>query len=139
MKGKSSMSKKGFTLIELLTVMAITAIMMTIIIIPVVQSFNLMRSGMGFSDAQYKASQLVERIGREIGNAAAVRDNSGIRGAIAVVVPGRDGTPQRILLPFAKIDMLKPAEGEPIRGPSGALLNPFTGKEDPTLRAPKGQ
>jgi prepilin-type N-terminal cleavage/methylation domain-containing protein len=130
---------KGFTLVELLTVLAIMAIMMTIIIIPVVQSFNLMRAGQFFSDAQNKAAQLVERIGREIGNAAGVRDNAGIRGTLAVLVPGANGAQERILMPYTKLDLFLPAEGEPIRGPSGALINPLTGKEDPTLRAPKGQ
>src|SRR5688572_28945528 len=132
--------KLAFTLLELLVVLAITAVMMTLIIIPVVQSFNLMRAGQGFSDAQHKAAQLVESIGREISNAAAVRDNSGIKGTLAVYVPGPGATgQQRVLLPYSKIDLLKPAEGEPLRGPSGALINPITGREDPTLRAPKGQ
>jgi prepilin-type N-terminal cleavage/methylation domain-containing protein len=130
--------KLAFTLLELLVVLAITAVMMTLIIIPVVQSFNLMRAGQGFSDAQHKASQLVESIGREISNAAAVRDNSGIKGTMAVFVRGQNGVQERILLPYSKIDLLKPAEGEPLRGPSGALINPITGREDPTLRAPKG-
>ena len=133
--------KLGFTLIELLTVLAITAVMMTLIIIPVVQSFNLMRAGQGFSDAQHKAAQLVEGIGREISQVAAVRDNSGSKGMMAVFVPGPSASPgpQLVLLPYSKIDLFKPAEGEPIRGPSGALINPVTGREDPTLRAPKGQ
>lgn len=131
--------RRGFTLIELLTVIAITAIMMTVIIIPVIQSFNLMRSAQGFSDAQNKGNQLVERIGREIASAAGIRDNSGFAGTLAVLVPGQNGAPERILLPYTKIDLIKPAEGEPVVGPSGALINPDTGKEDPTLRAPKGQ
>ena len=137
---KSFAHSKGFTLLELMVVLAITAVMMTLIIIPVVQSFNLMRAGQGFSDAQHKAAQLVESVGREISNAAAVRDNSGIKGTIVVYVPGPGVTgPQRVELPYSKIDLLKPAEGEPLRGPSGALINPITGREDPTLRAPKGQ
>jgi prepilin-type N-terminal cleavage/methylation domain-containing protein len=130
---------KAFTLVELLTVLAITAVLMTLIIIPVVQSFNLMRAGQFFSDAQHKASQLVENIGREISNAAAVRDNAGIKGTMAIFVPGQNGAQERILLTYSKVDILKPAEGEPLRGPSGALINPLTGREDPTLRAPKGQ
>jgi prepilin-type N-terminal cleavage/methylation domain-containing protein len=120
--------KFAFTLIELLVVLAITAVLMTLIIIPVVQSFNLMRAGQGFSDAQQKAAALVESVGREISNAAAVRDNSGIKGSMAVFVPGLGASgPQRVLLPYSKIDLLKPAEGEPLRGPSGALINPITG------------
>lgn len=130
---------RGFTLVELLTVLAITAVLMTVIIVPVIQSFNLMRAGQAFSDAQDKAGTLVERISREISGAAGIRDNSGLRGSLAVLLPGRNGTPERILLPYAKIDIIRPAAGEPLRGPTGALINPVTGKEDPTLRAPKGQ
>lgn len=131
--------KSGFTLVELLTVIAITAVLMTVIIIPVIQSFNLMRAGQAFSDAQDKAAKLVEQIGREISQVAAVRDNSGVKGSVAVFVPNPAGTPVRVLLPYSKIDLVKPAEGDPTRGPTGALINPLTGKEDPTLRAPKGQ
>jgi len=131
--------RNGFTLIELLTVIAITAIMMTVIIIPVIQSFNLMRSAQGFSDAQEKANSLVERISREISASAGILDNSGLAGMVAVVLPGQNGNPERIQLPYTKIDIVKPAQGEPIRGPGGGLINPETGKEDPTLRAPKGQ
>lgn len=131
--------RSGFTLIELLTVIAITAIMMTVIIIPVIQSFNLMRSAQGFSDAQEKANSLVERIGREIAGAAGIRDNTGLGGTLNIIVPDRNGVPVAIPALFAKIDIIRPAEGEPLRGPTGALINPVTGKEDPTLRSPKGQ
>jgi prepilin-type N-terminal cleavage/methylation domain-containing protein len=130
---------RAFTLIEMLTVIAITAVLMTLIIVPIVQSFNLMRAGQFFSDAQHKATQLVERIGREISNAAAVRDNAGLKGSMAVLVPNQTGTQVRVLVPYSKLDLIMPAEGEPLRGPSGALINPLTGREDPTLRAPKGQ
>ncbi|MBS1712862.1 MAG: prepilin-type N-terminal cleavage/methylation domain-containing protein [Armatimonadetes bacterium] len=131
--------RKGFTLIELITVLAITAILMAIIFIPVVQGFNLTRAAQGFADAQDKARSLIARLERELQNAAAVRDNSASRGACTVVVPGKDGTAVATDLPFTKLDAYKPSEGDPTRGPSGAFINPDTGKEDPTLQAPKGQ
>lgn len=146
------MTRRGFTLVELLTVMAITAILFTIITIPVVQTFNLTRAAQGFSDAQNRARLLIDQISREVGNSAGVRDNSGDRGKIAIYVPGQDGNPERVLLDYAKLDLLMPAQGEPLRGPNGALLNPNSlidpngnpndpanWREDPTLRTPVGQ
>ena len=64
----------AFTLIELITVMAITAILMTIITIPMIETFKATRTAQAYSDAQDKARLLTERLSREIGEAAAVRD-----------------------------------------------------------------
>lgn len=139
MKMYSRSMKAAFTLVEMLTVIAITAILLALIIIPVVQGFNLTRNAQAFADAQDKARQVIERVGREVAGSAAILENSGVAGQIAVMVPSRNGTPVPILLDYAKLDILKPAEGEPLRGPSGAYINPDTGKEDPTLKAPKGQ
>ena len=130
---------QAFTLMELLTVMAITAILMTIIAIPVIQSFNLTRSAQGFADAQHRARTLIRQIEAEIGNAASIRDNTGPRGALAVNVPGNDGTIERILVPYVKLDVVHPAEGDPSARVGSAYINPDTGKVDPTLAAPKGQ
>ncbi len=130
----------AFTLIELITAIAISAILLTIIAVPVVQGFNLTRAAQSFSQAQDRARTLVRQLEREVGNAASVRDNNAERGAIDVVVPGRDRTPVVVRLPFAKLDLVRPAEGDPQdRGPGGAFRNPDTGRFDPTLRAPKGQ
>lgn len=147
-----SVRRSGFTLIELLTVMAITAILLTIISVPLVQGFNLTRVGQGFSQAQDRARLIIEQVQRDIGNGVSVRDNSGIRGSILVEVPGRNGQYESLLLPNAKIDILMPSRGEPLRGPGGALLNPnllrdpngdpndpTNWREDPTLRTPVGQ
>jgi prepilin-type N-terminal cleavage/methylation domain-containing protein len=131
----------AFTLIELLTVLAVTAILLTIIFIPMVQGFNLTRAAQGLADSQDRARALIRLIEQEVGNAAAVRDNSGLRGSLAVVVPGRDGSPERVVLPAVKLDLWTPAQGDPgDRDPvSGAFRDPDTGKFDPTLRGPKGQ
>ena len=132
--------KRGFTLIELITVMAITAILLTIIFVPVFQGFNLTRAAQAFANAQDRARTLIRNIEREVGNAAGVRDNTGTRGAITVVTPGQNGTQVASTLHGLKLDILKPAEGDPsLRDASGAYLNPDTGKYDPTLQAPKGQ
>ena len=55
-------AKRGFTLIELLTVMAITALLMTIIVVPVFQSYNFTRSAQAFGEAQDRAQIVADRI-----------------------------------------------------------------------------
>jgi type II secretory pathway pseudopilin PulG len=128
----------AFTLIELMTVIAITAIIMTIIMVPMIQSFNTVRSAQAFADAQEKARLVLERISREISNSAAVRDNSGTAGTCDVVVPGYDGTLVSVPLQYTKLDICLPAQEGPV-DPSGNPVNPGTGKTDPTLHGQKGQ
>lgn len=133
-------TRRGFTLIELITVMTITAILLTIITIPVIQSFNLTRAAQGFADAQDRARLLIERISREVANSSGVRDNTGIRGAIDIRVPGQNGNQEIIRIENGKLDIVKPAQGEENIDPNnpGQFINPNSGKVDPTLRAPKG-
>jgi len=132
-------ARRGFTLIELITVMAVTAILLTIIVVPVIQSFNLTRAGQGYADAQAKARTLISRIEREVKNSAAVRDNTGLAGMVAVHLPGIDGTDRRMLLPYSKLDILPPAQGDPGSRVGTAFVDPDTGKVDPTRKSPKGQ
>jgi prepilin-type N-terminal cleavage/methylation domain-containing protein len=136
--------RRAFTLIELLTVIAVTAILLTIIIIPLVDSFNLLRAGQGWSEAQERARLLLDKIGSEIQKSAFIRDNSGTKGQIAIVVPSGPGSADPTVtefLPYAKLDLLKPAQGEPQVDALGnpVYVDPVTGKIDPTLKAPKGQ
>ncbi len=154
----SRRSRHAFTLIELLTVIAITAVLLTIIVVPVIQSFNLTRQAQAFVDAQDRARVLSERISREIGNSVGVRDLSGyvsaqINGStvsvpassVAIVVPGvnADGSasttvgPVQVVLPYSKLDILEPAQGQTLAG--GVYVDPRTGLIDPTLKGPKGQ
>lgn len=134
-------TRRGFTLIELITVMTITAILLTIITVPIIQSFNLTRAAQGFADAQDRARLLIDRISREISNSAGVRDNSGPRGALDIRVPGQNGAQEIIRIENAKLDIVKPSQGEENIDPNnpGLFINPVTGKVDPTLRSPKGQ
>lgn len=136
-----------------MTVMAITAILMTIITIPIVQSFNLTRAAQGFADAQERARQLIDTITRECTNAAGVRENSGDLGAVDVVVPGLNGATEIVRLYNTKLDLMMPSSGEPVYDPAtGALKNPNrlinpsgnpndpnNWKIDPTMRTPIGQ
>jgi len=156
--------RRAFTLIELLTVIAITAVLMTLIVVPVFQSFNLTRAAQAIADAQDKARQMVEAISREVGTSVRVRDGSGrvasslngqnvnlFRNSLVAIVPGinTDGTPLNgpqpgdyveVQLPNSKLDLVRPAEGEIDPSlPLGTYRDPITGKIDPTLHAPKGQ
>ncbi|RYG36083.1 prepilin-type N-terminal cleavage/methylation domain-containing protein [bacterium] len=156
----------AFTLIELMTVIAISAVLLTIILIPLFQSFNLTRQALALADAQDKGRELTERISREIGGAVAVREGGRVRttfrgladqsisgNATIIRVPrvtvGADGgrflnppqPPVEVVLPFTKIDIVKAAQGEDFidKDNPGQYRDPISGKIDPTLTSPKGQ
>ncbi len=143
--------KFAFTLIELITVMAITAILLTIIVVPMIQTFNATRTAQAYSDAQDKARVLTERLTKEIGEAVAVRDVEGPSGRVSIVAPiptsGVDDTGAvqttpggfvKISMNYTKMDLVQTQKvGQ--RGPTGAFIDPTTGKEDPTLKSAKGQ
>ncbi len=80
-------TRRAFTIIELLVVVAVTAILLVLIVAPIFQSFNITRQAQTFATAQARARLLTEQIGEEVGNAAAVRDNTGAKGSITVIVP----------------------------------------------------
>jgi prepilin-type N-terminal cleavage/methylation domain-containing protein len=161
--------KRAFTLIEMLTVLAITAVLLTIIVLPIIQSFNIVRAGEAFADAQDEGRQLSEQIAREIGNAVSVRStNNAIpttlngvttslpNSSMIVQVPIQSGlsgnsayslngtTYVDVDMPYTKLDLVPPAQGQnPVSitaNSSGpGFSNPVNGMADPTLRAPKGQ
>ena len=141
----------AFTLIELITVMAITAILLTIITVPMIQTFNATRTAQAYSDAQDKARVLSERLTREIGEAVAVRDIEGVGGRVSIVAPipanGIDDTGAtvttgggfvKIGMNYTKLDLVL-AQKVGQKGPGGGYIDPVTGKEDPTLKSAKGQ
>jgi prepilin-type N-terminal cleavage/methylation domain-containing protein len=149
--------RRAFTLIELLTVMAITALLMTIIVVPVFQSFNFTRSAQAFSDAQDRAQVVADRISRAIGNAVSVRNTAGLvqtylngkltnvpAHSLIVVVPKRGSTSSltagtiEVVLPYVKMDLITAAEGDVSQTP-GQFTNPTNGFVDPTMQSPKGQ
>lgn len=136
---RATAKTRAFTLIELITVMAITAILLTIIAVPLVQSFNLTRAAQGFADAQNRARSLISDIQREISNSAGVRDNSGSKGSLVVMVPDLAGAPMQVFLPYTKLDIVKPSAGDPSSRVGTVYIDPDTGKADPTLTVPKGQ
>jgi prepilin-type N-terminal cleavage/methylation domain-containing protein len=147
----------GFTLIELLTVMAISAVLLTVIVVPVYQTFNFTRSAQAFSDAQERARIVSDRISREIGNAVSVRNTSGLvasnlngqaanipQNSLVIQVP-KIGSQTNInaglidvVLPYVKLDIVKAAEGD-VSVINGVYTNPSNGFTDPTMTAPRGQ
>lgn len=131
--------RKAFTLIELLTVMAITAILLTVITVPVVQSFNLTRAAQGFANAQNRARLVISQIEREVSNSAGIRDNSGQGGSLYIMVPDNTGAQTPIQLSYVKMDIAAPAQGDPSTRVGTAFIDPDTGKVDPTLQTTKGQ
>lgn len=133
------MKRRAFTLIELITVMAVSAILLTLITIPVVQSFNLTRASEAFAAAQSTGRILISRIEREVSSAASVRPNHGDAGSIVAILPDIDNNRVEIRLPYAKLDFFPPAKGDAsLRGPGGGFINPDTGKIDPTAVTPMG-
>jgi len=141
--------RRAFTLIELLTVIAITAILMTLILVPLIDSFNLTRSAQGWARAQDRARELTEQIAREINQAVSVRPNTGALGELDIEVPlpggaslaGYDTSIGSVRIPIynAKIDLIEPAQGDPTLMAGGAFINPVTGLGDPTRQTPMGQ
>lgn len=142
----------AFTLIEMLTVIAITAVLLTLIVVPIFQSFNMTRAAQAFADAQERGRILTERLSREIANSTMVRDtNYTFNGyeadkvirtgpAHSCMVPIQiNGTSTVYEFDYTKLDIVPPAQGDPTKLLNGAYINPVTGKADPTLRAPKGQ
>ena len=128
--------RRAFTLIELLTVIAISALLMTIIVVPVFQSFNFTRSAQSFADAQARARIVADRVSREIGNSVGVRSTSLLvqtvlngnitsvpQHSLIVELPSKGSNTLSIpsmievVLPYSKIDLLKPAEGDAKNGP----------------------
>ncbi len=127
-------SKRAFTLIELVVVLAVAAVLLLIIAIPMVQGFNLTRASQAYSEAQSVARTVKNLIIEDLSTAAGVRFNPTAAGGVNLQLPS--GV---INFPGTKIDILLPAQGDPQRGPSGAFINPDTGREDPTYDAPRGQ
>ena len=116
--------RRAFTLIELITVMAITAILLTIITIPVIQGFNLTKAAQSFALAQERARSIINDVVKDITNGSSVRDNAGRKGQVAIEVPGQAANSwEVVLLNNAKLDIFQPAAAPAVDG-AGGLRNP---------------
>ncbi len=152
-----NLKRKAFTLIEMLVVIAITAIILTLIAVPLVQGFRLTRAAQSFAEAQAMGKQVIDRISRELGTAAAVLDNSTTASSVEIRVPlviaknpaddaldtiiggAEPPTPQygSVYILFGKIDIVLASKGDP----GNPIYNPYRNMIDPTLvnRSPIGQ
>ncbi len=83
---------RGFTMMELLVVMAVSAILMTLVLGPVVQTFQLTRQAQAMVDAQDAARMGLLSISRELGQAMSVQDNTQVN-----MVPAQEGLPDGVL------------------------------------------
>jgi len=120
---------RGFTLTELLVVIAITSILLGLLFIPIIQGFNITRKAQAETQAQSAARTGLERIVREVRQAAYIFDNT----ATPIVVPlardvnfGPGGAATRnphVL--FAKLDLLPPST---LGVGAGDVVDPTTGK-----------
>ncbi|MGI8922653.1 MAG: type II secretion system protein [Fimbriimonadales bacterium] len=127
---------RAFTLIEMIIVMAITAILITLIGIPLVQGLNLTRASQAFAEAQDISREVIGRINKELSTAALVVDNSVPESAVEVVLPLRgNANPGYVRLHNAKIDFVPPAQGDP----TNPQVNPGRNRIDPTLKSAIGQ
>lgn len=133
-----NLKARAFTLVELIVVMAVSAILLTIIAYPLFESFRITRQVQADAVAQDVSRRVSERIVREITGSAAVRDNTGVRGAVSVTLPGKDGTLTKQLVPSAKLVMVQVAQGDPGSQANG-YTDPNSGRVDPTLESSKGQ
>ena len=94
-------SRGGFTLIEVLVVLAITAILTTLLVTPMVQSFNITRRAQATILSQESGRQALEQLTRELQSAVFVYDNTGE--AIDIPVKGRV-----FKVPYARVDLVLP-------------------------------
>ncbi len=147
-------SAAGFTLIELLVVMGVLVILLGLLLYPVQGSFNFTRRVQRIVEAQQTARFLMERITRELADAAYVFDNSiqfnptrvnamdeiqaDATIAAPVPVPGTNRT-DWFCVPYAKIDLMPAQRGDdmlPVKDPTdgGSYRPPLQrGEEIPQL------
>jgi prepilin-type N-terminal cleavage/methylation domain-containing protein len=136
---KSSSRQSGYTLTELLVAMSITAIVLTLIAQPIIQTHKMVSGAQGEANAQSLSRNLLERIVNEISNSTGVLRSDGL---IAVSIPTNYDQPERsyreVLLEGAKVDFFKPAQRDDSPDPSRGFYNAEIGRYDPTLQAPRG-
>lgn len=108
------MSKRrvsAFTLLEMLVVLAITAVLLGIIIVPVIQSFNFTRAAESFAEQQQRGRILVDQIARDIASGVAVADNEGVNGESIIQLSYNGNNDIEEPLYYSRLDIYKPALG----------------------------
>ncbi|MCL6623612.1 MAG: type II secretion system GspH family protein, partial [Fimbriimonadales bacterium] len=133
---------QGFTLVEMLTVIAIMAILITIITVPLIQGFRLTRTAVAYSEVQERSRAILDQLTKELSTAALVLDNTAPAAGLDIELPLKnrttgdfDGRYGKVRIHGGKIDYVLPARGDP----ANPQFNPGRNRVDPTLRAPIGQ
>lgn len=111
-------ARPGFTLVELLVVIAITSILLGLLFGPIIQAFNITRRTQAIAAAQDAARFGLERMTREISQAAFVFDNT--RTPIILPIGNKDYLGNNPPSPFryapfvfAKLDLIPAATRTP--------------------------
>lgn len=133
---KRSMQAKGFTLVELLVVLALTAILFTLIFKPLFDSFNLTsRAGTQIETQQY-ARDLSREIEQLLENAVFVYDNA--QTPINLWVPNSSGNLGMAKGRFAMLETVRPAH-QLDSLPGSTPIDPTTGQPIYPASATPGQ
>lgn len=133
--------QSGFTLVELLVVMTITVILLSVISVPLIQSFQIVENAQGEANTQMMTKRVLDQITNEVENSPAIRDGSG---KVAIRIPRSPDRPEdqvEVILDQARLDLYKLAQDneKPADLKKLGFWNPNIERIDPTLHAPKGQ
>ena len=99
-------NKRGFTLVEILVVVALTVIIMGLVFIPLVHSFNMTRQAEVMIKAQDNARLALSKVSQDLSDAMYVYDNT--RDPINFPVQNQSGANVNIPVYYAKVDMILP-------------------------------
>lgn len=139
--GSKEKIKSGFTLVELLVVMTITVILLSVISVPLIQSFQIVENAQGEATTQAMTKRVLDQITSEVENSPAIRDGEG---KVAIKVPKFPDRPTEqveVILDQAKLDCYQLAQDneKPVDLKKTGFWNPNIDRIDPTLHAPRGQ
>ncbi len=122
---KRQMHRQGFTLVELLVVLALTAILFTLIFKPLFDSFNLTSRANTQIETQQFARDLSREIEGLLENAVFVYDNA--QTPINLWVPDSGGNPTMTKGRFAMVETVRPAHALD-QTPGSTPVDPTTGQ-----------
>lgn len=140
-RGLQKKVQSGFTLVELLVVMTITVILLSVISVPLIQSFQIVENAQGEANTQMMTKLVLDQITNEVENSPAIRDGSG---KVAIRIPRSPDRPEdqvEMILDQARLDFYKLAQDneKPSDLKKPGFWNPNVERIDPTLHAQKGQ
>lgn len=133
-------ARSGFTLLEMLVVLAISAILLTLIFAPVVQSFNLTNRARTQIESQASARELMSAVSRILTDAVFIYDNA--QTPLNMWFADSAGNPYVTATQFTMVEYVSPARQQD-QQPYFTIIDPATGKAkkvhpviDPTTGQP---